>query len=80
MPPTAAPSASGVRIDANANAVSILRTSRGDSAAARSAYVAPRRMIPTPATKSGMASVDMIDPNATGYAVQKTVRIKMSQT
>ena len=37
-------------------------------------------MIPSAATKSGMASVDMIDPNATGYAVQKTVRTKMSQT
>ena len=40
----------------------------------------PRRMIPTAATKNGTVRVDAIDPNATGYAVQKTVRTKMSQT
>ena len=30
--------------------------------------------------KSGTASVEAIEPNAVGYAVQKTVRTKISQT
>ena len=30
--------------------------------------------------KSGTASVEMIEPNATGYAVQQTTSTKISQT
>ena len=37
-------------------------------------------MIPTAAAVSGMASVDAIEPNATGYAVQQTTSTKISQT
>jgi hypothetical protein len=37
-------------------------------------------MIPTAAMNSGTASVDAIDPNATGYAVQKITRTKITQT
>ena len=50
------------------------------SAPARNAYAAPRKMIPIAAMNSGTASVEAIDPNACGYAVQKTVRTKISQT
>ena len=37
-------------------------------------------MIPTAAMKSANASVDAIEPNAAGYAVQTTVSTKISQT
>ena len=50
------------------------------SATLRSAYAAPRKMIPIAAISSGAASVEAIDPNATGYAVQHTTSTKISQT
>ena len=78
--PTIVPSANGVRIEDSANARSIRIASRSDRAADRSAYAVPRRMIPTAAMNSGTASVDAIDPNATGYAVQKITSTKISQT
>ena len=37
-------------------------------------------MIPTAATNSGSASVDAIEPNAVGYAVQHTTSTKISHT
>ena len=37
-------------------------------------------MIPTAATNSGIVSVEVIEPNAGGNAVQRTTRMKMSQT
>ena len=45
---------------------SILRCSRALPAPERKAYAVPRRMMPMPATKSGTASVEAIDPNAVG--------------
>jgi hypothetical protein len=40
----------------------------------------PRTMIPSAAISSGTASVDAIEPKATGYAVQHTTSTKISQT
>ena len=37
-------------------------------------------MIPSAARKSGIASVEATDPNATGKHVQKTTSTKISQT
>ena len=37
-------------------------------------------MIPTAAMNSGMERVEAIEPKASGYAVQTTVRTKISQT
>ena len=37
-------------------------------------------MIPIAARNSGTESVEAIDPNAIGYAVQKTVKTKISHT
>ena len=46
----------------------------------RSAYAAPRTMIPSPARNSATDSVEASEPNAAGYAVHVTVSTKMSQT
>jgi hypothetical protein len=54
--------------------------SRSGAAPLRSAYAVPRRMMPTAAMKSGTESVDMIEPNAVGYAVHVTTRTKISHT
>ena len=78
--PTAAPSANGASSDATANSVSILASSRSERPAERSAYAAPRKMIPIPAANNGIESVEAIEPNAIGYAVQNTVRTKISHT
>src|SRR3954468_1356967 len=80
IPPIAAPSANGVTTDATADAWSIARRWTSRDAAVRRAYAAPRTMIPRPASSSGTASVDAIEPNAAGYAVQLTVSTKISQT
>ena len=77
MPPTAAPSANGVSTDEIPNSVSIVRCSCPADAPARSAYAAPRKMIPTAAMKSAKLRVDAIEPNAAGYAVQTTVSTKI---
>ena len=66
IPPTIAPRAKGVRIEESENTVSITPSSRGVEAPTRSAYAAPRKTMPIPARKSGIASVDAIDPNAVG--------------
>ncbi len=79
-PPIAVPSAKGVRIEEIEKIVSITADSRTLKAPARSAYAAPRKMIPIAAMNSGTASVDAIEPNARGYAVQNTVRTKISHT
>ena len=66
IPPIAAPSANGVRIEETPETVSISRSSRGAVVPARRAYAAPRRMIPMAAMNSGTESVDAIEPNAAG--------------
>jgi hypothetical protein len=66
IPPIAAPSAKGVRIDEIPNTVSTTRCSRGVAVPERNAYAVPRRMIPTAAMNNGTARVDMIEPNAVG--------------
>src|SRR4051794_10564660 len=73
MPPTAAPSANGVRTDEMPNSVSIARCSRPEDAPARRTYVTPRNMIPAVAMNSAKLRVDAIEPHAAGYAVQTTV-------
>src|SRR5436305_1988895 len=80
IPPIAAPSANGVRIEETANAISTDRCSRNVTVPVRIAYAVPRSTIPMPATKSGTASVEQIEPNARGYAVQQTTSTKISQT
>ena len=64
--PIAAPSANGVRIEEIEKIVSITPDSRGLDAPARSAYAAPRKMIPIAAMNSGTARVEAIDANARG--------------
>ena len=66
IPPIAAPNAKGVRIEESAETVSTDRTSRAVVVHARSAYAAPRKMIPTAAMNSATQSVEAIEPNATG--------------
>ena len=61
--PTAVPSANGVSTDDNANKYS---ANRDSSSAPRSAYAAPRKMIPIAAISKGAANVEVIDPYATG--------------
>ena len=80
IPPTTAPSKNGVRIDESEKAVSTAPDGRRDRAPEWSAYAVPRKTIPTAATKSGIESVEAIDPNASGYAVQTTVSTNTSQT
>ncbi len=77
----AAPSANGVRTDDAPKTKPVTPSvSRSAGAPLRSAYAVPRMMIPTAAMNRATASVDMIEPNATGYAVQVTTRTKISQT
>src|SRR5712671_4127626 len=81
IPPIAAPSANGVRTDDAPNTNPVAPSvSRSGGAPLRSAYAVPRRMIPTAAMKSGTARVDVIEPNAVGYAVQVTTSTRISQT
>src|SRR4051795_8929095 len=80
MPPTHAPSANGVTIDEMAETKSRSRTCRGPDVPADTAYAAPRTTIPSTATMSAIESVDAIEPNAAGYAVQLTVSTKISHT
>ena len=74
------PSANGVITEETANRFSAHRAAREESATPRSAYAAPRKMIPIAAISSGAARVEVIEPNATGYAVQHTTSTKISQT
>jgi hypothetical protein len=46
----------------------------------RSAKAMPRKITPIAARKSGIDSVDISEPNATGNAVQTITSTKMSQT
>src|SRR5262249_18149697 len=64
--PTTVPSANGVKIDESAKTLSMARRPRAPSSWPRKGYEAPRRMIPTAATKSGTDSVDSMEPNARG--------------
>src|SRR3954451_689737 len=66
MPPSAAPSANGVRIEEIEKVVWMIVDSLGLDAPGPSAYAAPRKMIPSAAMNSGIASVDAIEPNAFG--------------
>src|SRR5271154_2431998 len=80
IPPTAAPSANGARIEDRPEAVSTTRVSAALEVPDLRAYAAPRMMIPKPAMISATESVEAIDPKATGYAVHTTVSTKMSHT
>src|SRR5437588_4862831 len=80
IPPTAAPSANGVMTEDTENIVSMRLDSRALDAPERSAYAAPRKMIPSSTMNNTTQRVDAIDPNALGYAVQNTVSTKISQT
>ena len=80
MPPIAAPRANGVRTDDTPKITPTRRSSRDRVAQPRSAYIVPRRMIPTAAMKNGTYSVDMIAPKASGYTVQAITSTKISQT
>src|SRR3954451_20573334 len=66
MPPIAAPSANGVRIEEIEKVIWMILDSRGLAAPLWTAYAAPRKMIPSAAMNSGIASVDAIEPNAFG--------------
>ena len=78
--PIIEPSANGVMIDEAANVISTTRCSRTFAVPERKAYALPRKTMPIPARKSGIESVEVIEPNAVGYAVQQTTSTKISQT
>src|SRR5262249_18432839 len=78
--PIAAVRANAVMIAESANTVSFRADARAQAGPARSKYAAPRKTIPMTAMNSGIASVEVIEPNAVGYAVQKTVSTKISHT
>jgi hypothetical protein len=80
IPPTAAPRQKGISTEEEANSAPSTRASRIVPACPRSANAAPRKMIPSAARKSGTESVEKIEPNATGNAVQTTTRTKISHT
>ena len=80
IPPTTVPRKNGTSSDDSANTAPRLRRSAMLAASPRRANAAPRRMIPTAARKSGIASVEAIEPNASGNAVQSTTSTKMSHT
>ena len=80
MPPSAAPRKNGTSTDDSANTAPSVRASRIVAAWPRSANAAPREMIPSAARKSGSDSVEKIEPNATGNAVQAITSTKISHT
>ena len=80
IPPTTVPRKNGTRSEDSANTAPSTRRSAIVAASPRRANAAPRRMIPTAARNSGMAIVDMIEPNASGKAVHMITRMKISHT
>ncbi len=78
--PTAAPRKNGTITDASANVAPSARASAIVAASPLSAKAPPRSTIPSAATNSGIASVDVIEPNASGKPVQSTTSRKISQT
>jgi hypothetical protein len=64
--PATVPSANGVSTDESANTRSMARCPRAASSWPRTAYAVPRRMMPSRAMNSGTASVEVIEPKATG--------------
>ena len=80
MPPSAAPRKNGTSTDESAKTAPSTRASRIVAAWPRSANAAPRKMIPSAARKSGIESVEKIEPKATGNAVQAITSTKISQT
>ena len=80
MPPTTVPRKNGTSSDDSAKMPPSERCSNMLAASPRRAKAVPRRMIPTAARKSGTASVEAIEPKASGKAVHITTRMKISQT
>jgi len=70
----------GVSTDDDANVTPKNRRNGSVPEALRNANAAPRKMMPTAASVSGMHSVDMIAANATGNAVHSVTSTKISQT
>jgi hypothetical protein len=79
-PPIADPRQNGISTDESANSAPRPRASLIVAACPRSANAAPRKMIPSAARKSGIESVEKIEPNATGNAVHTITSTKISQT
>jgi hypothetical protein len=69
MPPIVAPRKNGTITEDSANVAPMRRASRIVAAWPRSANAVPRKMIPTAARNSGIDSVEVSDPKATGNAV-----------
>ena len=80
IPPIAAPRQNGISTEEDANSAPSARASRIVPACPRRANAAPRKMIPSAARNSGIDSVEKIEPNATGNAVQTTTSTKISHT
>ena len=80
MAPAAVPRKNGTSTDENANVAPSARASAIVAACPFSANAPPRSTMPSPARKSGIASVEVIDPNASGKAVHSITSTKISQT
>jgi hypothetical protein len=80
MPPSVAPRKNGTSTDESAKVAPRTRASLIVAAWPRRANAVPRKMIPSAAKKSGIASVEVSDPNAVGKAVHATTSTKISQT
>ena len=80
IPPSTAPKKNGISTEAEANSAPSTRASLIVAAWPRSANAVPRKMIPIAARKSGICSVEKIEPNAVGKAVQTITSTKISQT
>ncbi len=78
--PTTVPMKNGVITDEAANRCSAGLRPDGRFATSWKANPAPRRTIPNAARQSGMNSVDITASKATENAVQRTTRMKISQT
>ena len=80
IPPIAAPKKNGISTEEKANTAPSTRASLIVAAWPRSANAIPRKITPSAARNSGIESVDMSDPNATGNAVQTITSTKISHT
>ena len=78
--PATVPRQNGISTEDEANSAPSARASRIVPACPRMAKAAPRKMIPSAARNSGIDSVEKIEANATGNAVQTTTSTKISHT
>ena len=78
--PPHAPRKKGTSTDDSAKVAPSARASAIVAASPFSANAPPRRTMPSAARKSGIASVEPIEPNASGKAVQSITSTKISQT